>query len=127
MDTETVPTHLTVLPNMFPCAERWLAPPDIPERVRENTDPPADGRPSMATDRIEADRCLDVREIDGDPFGEITGELETLPDDETLLLINGFEPKPLYEVLEDRGFRYETTSDASEESEVWRIRIRHEC
>jgi len=42
----------------------------------------------MATERTEADRCLDVREIDGEPFGDIMAELETLSDDETLLLIN---------------------------------------
>ncbi|WP_435075202.1 DUF2249 domain-containing protein [Halorubrum sp. HHNYT27] len=77
----------------------------------------------MATERNEADRRLDVRDIDGEPFGDITAELEALPDDETLLLINGFEPEPLYHVLEERGFQYETTSDASD---VWYIEIRHE-
>jgi len=29
----------------------------------------------MATERTEADRCLDVREIDGEPFGDIMAEL----------------------------------------------------
>jgi len=77
----------------------------------------------MVTERNEADRCLDVREIDGEPFGEITAELEALPDDETLLLINSFEPEPLYQVLEERGFRHETTSDGSE---AWYVEIRHE-
>jgi uncharacterized protein (DUF2249 family) len=77
----------------------------------------------MVTDRVESDRRLDVREIDGEPFGDIVAELETLPDDETLLLVNGFEPEPLYRVLEERGFRYETTSDGSD---VWYIEIRHE-
>ncbi|ELZ40454.1 hypothetical protein C471_07955 [Halorubrum saccharovorum DSM 1137] len=77
----------------------------------------------MVTERNEADRCLDVREIDGEPFGEITAELEAFPDDETLLLINSFEPEPLYQVLEERGFRHETTSDGSE---AWYVEIRHE-
>lgn len=77
----------------------------------------------MATERNEIDRRLDVREIDGEPFGDIMAELEALSDDETLLLINSFEPEPLYQVLEERGFQYETTSDGSD---VWYIEIRHE-
>lgn len=77
----------------------------------------------MATERHEADRRLDVRDIDGEPFGDIMAELEALADDETLLLVNSFEPEPLYQVLEERGFRYETTSDGSD---VWYIEIRHE-
>ncbi|GAA0727394.1 MULTISPECIES: DUF2249 domain-containing protein [Halorubrum] len=77
----------------------------------------------MATERNEIDRRLDVREIDGEPFGDIMAELEALSDDETLLLINSFEPEPLYQVLEERGFQYETMSDGSD---VWYIEIRHE-
>ncbi|WP_128906047.1 DUF2249 domain-containing protein [Halorubrum amylolyticum] len=77
----------------------------------------------MATERPEAGRHLDVRDIDGEPFGDIMAELEALPDDETLLLINSFEPEPLYEVLEERSFQYETTSDGAD---VWYIEIRHE-
>lgn len=77
----------------------------------------------MATERNETDRRLDAREIDGEPFGDIMAKLEALPDDETLLLINSFEPEPLYQVLEERGFQYETTSDGSD---VWYIEIRHE-
>jgi uncharacterized protein (DUF2249 family) len=77
----------------------------------------------MAAERNETDRRLDVREIDGEPFGDIMAELEALPDDETLLLINSFEPEPLYQVLRERGFQYETTSDGAD---VWYIEIRHE-
>jgi len=77
----------------------------------------------MATERPEADRRLDAREIDGEPFGDIMAELEALSHDETLLLVNSFEPEPLYQVLEERGFRYETTSDGSD---VWYIEIQHE-
>ena len=77
----------------------------------------------MATERPEADRRLDAREIDGEPFGDIMAELEALPRGETLLLVNSFEPEPLYQVLEERGFRYETTSDGSD---VWYIEIQHE-
>jgi len=77
----------------------------------------------MATERPEADRRLDAREIDGEPFGDIMAALEALSHDETLLLVNSFEPEPLYQVLEARGFRYETTSDGSD---VWYIEIQHE-
>lgn len=68
----------------------------------------------------EVTRTLDVREVDGEPFGEITSSLDALADGETLLLINGFEPEPLYDVLERRGFAYEPTRVDSEE---WHVRI----
>lgn len=70
----------------------------------------------------EADRRLDVREIDGHPFDEIMAVLEELNSDETLLLINSFEPEPLYDVLEQRGFEYETTNP---EPERWHVMITH--
>lgn len=69
-----------------------------------------------------ADRRLDVREVDGEPFGDIMAALEDLPTDETLLLVNSFEPEPLYSVLEERGFEYETTNP---ESDLWHVEIRH--
>ncbi|MCQ4332969.1 DUF2249 domain-containing protein [Natronomonas sp. F2-12] len=75
----------------------------------------------MSTDRPAAERELDVREIEGEPFGEIMAALEELPGDESLLLINSFEPEPLYGVLEERGFRHETATD----SEVWYVKISH--
>ena len=75
----------------------------------------------MGTERTEADRRLDVREIDGEPFDDIVAELETLPDDETLLLVNSFEPEPLYGVLEERGFEYETASPGAD---LWHVEIR---
>ncbi|WP_144904785.1 DUF2249 domain-containing protein [Halobellus captivus] len=65
-------------------------------------------------------KSLDVREIDGEPFNDIIAALDGLSDDESLLLINSFEPKPLYDVLEQRGFEYETTSP---DSETWHIEI----
>ncbi|MFP9192640.1 DUF2249 domain-containing protein [Natronosalvus vescus] len=74
----------------------------------------------MAND--EADRVLDAREIDGEPFSDIMAELDALETGETFLLVNSFEPEPLYTVLEQRGFTYDTTEvDASE----WEIRIEH--
>jgi len=65
---------------------------------------------------------LDVREIDGEPFGDITAALDDLDDGETLRLVSSFEPKPLYEVLTDRGFDYETEQVAPDE---WHVTIEH--
>lgn len=76
----------------------------------------------MSLDREEPERQLDVRKIDGEPFGAIMTALEDLPDDESLLLINSFEPAPLYQVLEERGFQYETTNPAAD---VWHVEIEH--
>lgn len=70
----------------------------------------------------DADRELDVRDIDGEPFGDIVAALEELPDDESLVLINSFEPEPLYNVIEKRGFNYETTNSSEDE---WYVRINH--
>lgn len=70
----------------------------------------------------DADRMLDAREIDGEPFGDIMAELDALEEGETFLLLNSFEPEPLYDVLERRGFSYETTAVESDE---WEIRISH--
>jgi len=76
----------------------------------------------MSLERTETDRKLDVRDIDGEPFGAIMTTLEDLEDDESLLLINSFEPEPLYGVLEQQGFTYETENP---EPEVWWVRIEH--
>jgi len=75
----------------------------------------------MRTKQFEdTDKQLDVREIEGEPFGDILAAVEGLSDDESLLLINSFEPAPLYTVLEDRGYEYET---ANPSTEVWEIKI----
>jgi uncharacterized protein (DUF2249 family) len=63
-------------------------------------------------------RRLDVREIDGEPFGEIMAALEDLPEGARLRLINSFEPEPLYGVLEDRGFTHETEQVGPDEFHV---------
>lgn len=76
----------------------------------------------MSDDRPTAERELDVRETDGEPFGDIMAALEDLPTDESLLLINSFEPEPLYGVLEQRGFEHETTTP---DSDVWYVKISH--
>lgn len=69
-----------------------------------------------------ADRTLDAREVDGEPFSHIINELDALAETETLILINSFEPEPLYSVLEQRGFVHETEQVADDE---WRVEIEH--
>jgi uncharacterized protein (DUF2249 family) len=77
----------------------------------------------MSSDPADAtERRLDVRTIDGEPFGDIVAALSDLGPEETLLLINSFEPVPLYDVLEQRGFVYESTRVDDDE---WHVRIEH--
>lgn len=73
-----------------------------------------------STPADEADSTLDARDIDGEPFGAIMDALEEISEDESLLLINSFEPEPLYDVLDERGFEYETANLAPEE---WHVEI----
>ena len=73
----------------------------------------------MATET--ADRTLDVREIDGPPFDDIMAALEALESGERLRLIAPFEPKPLYEVLEARGY----THESDQRDDVWYVYIEH--
>jgi len=70
----------------------------------------------------EYETVLDAREIDGEPFGDIVAALDSLGDDERMLLINSFEPVPLYDVLESRGFDHETTNPEPDE---WHVEITH--
>ncbi|WP_396613607.1 DUF2249 domain-containing protein (plasmid) [Haloferax sp. S1W] len=63
---------------------------------------------------------LDAREIDGEPFGDIMNAINELDADESVLLINSFEPVPLYNVLDVRGFDYETSQVAADE---WHVAI----
>jgi uncharacterized protein (DUF2249 family) len=65
-------------------------------------------------------QVVDAREIDGEPFGTIMAALEELEPDETVLLINSFEPEPLYEVLTQRGFDHDTTRVTEGE---WHVEI----
>lgn len=65
---------------------------------------------------------LDAREVNGEPFEPIMQALQRLEEGNTLLLINSFEPEPLYSVLDDEGFAYETEQHGPEE---WHIEIRH--
>lgn len=72
----------------------------------------------MAAQESDHDTTLDVREIDGEPFGAIMSALEGLGNTETLLLVNSFEPVPLYDVLSSRGFDHETTEISDDEYHV---------
>lgn len=67
----------------------------------------------------QTERTLDVRDIDGEPFGTIVEALDDLPEDGRLRLVNSFEPVPLYNVLEQRGFTHETEQVADDEWHVW--------
>jgi len=62
-------------------------------------------------------RRLDVRDAE-EPFGPISEALEELDPDETLVLVNSFEPVPLYDVLDRRGFDHDTTRVGPEEFHV---------
>ncbi|WP_255151248.1 DUF2249 domain-containing protein [Halorarius halobius] len=66
-------------------------------------------------------RELDAREVGGEPFGTIEEALQSLPEDGRLVLVNGFEPEPLYAVLDRRGFSYEAEQVDGE----WRVTIEH--
>lgn len=70
----------------------------------------------------EFDRRLDTREIEGEPFGAIVNELEQLDSGERFLLINSFEPVPLYDVLEERGFEADAQAVAEDE---WHVVVTH--
>lgn len=69
----------------------------------------------------DPERTVDVREVDGPPFGEITEALDALPEGERLRLVSDFEPEPLYAVLDARGFDHETTREGG----TWRVTIEH--
>lgn len=70
----------------------------------------------------DADEVLDVRKIDGQPFDPIMTALGELSEGEMLLLVNSFEPEPLYEVLTEYGFEYETEQRGPDH---WYVRIEH--
>jgi uncharacterized protein (DUF2249 family) len=73
--------------------------------------------------REQAQDILDVRPVleQGDePFVQIMEAAETIKPGNTLLLIAPFEPVPLYEVLQARGFLHETEEVSPNE---WVIRF----
>ncbi|SDR42407.1 DUF2249 domain-containing protein [Natronobacterium texcoconense] len=74
----------------------------------------------MTTEQV--DRTIDVREIEGPPFDDIMAALESLEDGERLQLIAPFEPEPLYEVLDARGYAHESHQ---QDGGLWYVYVEH--
>lgn len=81
-----------------------------------------DGQLAGMTEEATEPTTLDAREVEGEPFDAISDALDDLDDGETLLLVNSFEPRPLYSVLEERGFDYDTEQVDDE----WHVHTRAE-
>lgn len=78
-----------------------------------------EGERPMVTQRI-----VDVREDirrGQEPFDRIMAAAMALADDEELVVVNVFEPVPLYGVLARQGFAHETTRTAAGD---WRVTFR---
>lgn len=70
---------------------------------------------------------VDVREDirqGREPFAKIMAAVDRLEPDETLLLINSFEPRPLYRVMAQNGFTHwaEQTADGT-----WKVYFRRDA
>lgn len=66
---------------------------------------PESNKPSLDTSKHVT---LDVRptiNAGADPFSEIMGTLKEMKDDETLKLINIFEPIPIIQILQEKGYK----------------------
>jgi len=72
----------------------------------------------MVESTRQPDHVLDARTLDEPPFAPIVEALDGLGGGETLLVVNSFEPVPLYDVLEARGFDHETERVADDEWHV---------
>jgi uncharacterized protein (DUF2249 family) len=59
----------------------------------------------MSNKTVELDVCEDIRN-GREPFSRIMSAVAALRPDEQLLLIAPFEPVPLFQVMEKRGFRH---------------------
>jgi uncharacterized protein (DUF2249 family) len=109
-----LPAHWALLPNMFDEIYSVDAPNTIGSILRG-----VDGRTGrMSCLEDDHDSVVDARDIDGEPFGEIMTAVRALDEGETLLLINSFEPVPLYDVLGNRGFEHETNRVSDDEYHV---------
>ena len=64
----------------------------------------------MVTQQI-VDVREDIRRGD-EPFDRIMQAVAALEDDQELVVVNVFEPVPLYDVLAQQGFSHETTRTA---------------
>lgn len=76
---------------------------------------------------MAAQRIVDVREDirrGEEPFDRIMHAVASLDDDEELVIVNLFEPVPLYGVLAQRGFVHETARTPDGD---WRIVFRRDA
>ncbi len=76
----------------------------------------------MLADRVVD---LDVREYHRrgeEPFAAIMEAVNGLEPGDVFVLVNSFEPLPLYRVMEGKGFTHEAEQVAPDE---WRITFRH--
>ena len=65
---------------------------------------------------------LDVRtfhERGEEPFTAIMDAVDRLTQNQSLLLINSFEPVPLYAVMKRRGFAYHCSAEGPDEYHVF--------
>jgi uncharacterized protein (DUF2249 family) len=109
-----LPAYWALLPNTFAQFYPVETPNTIGSTLRG-----VDGRTGrMSCLEGDHDHVVDARDIDGEPFGEIMTAVRALDEGETLLLINSFEPVPLYDVLGNRGFEHETTRVSDDEYHV---------
>ncbi|HZY30253.1 MAG TPA: DUF2249 domain-containing protein [Candidatus Methylomirabilis sp.] len=70
---------------------------------------------------------VDVREDirqGREPFEKIMAAVDQLQPDEALLLINSFEPRPLYRVMAQSGFTHCTEQTAAGD---WKVYFRREA
>ena len=74
-------------------------------------------RPSSAP-VVEVDVREDLR-AGREPFGRIMSAVSALQDGDVLHLRATFEPVPLFAVLGERGFQYESRSHAADDWSVW--------
>jgi uncharacterized protein (DUF2249 family) len=64
-----------------------------------------------ASDAITVDVRDDIR-AGREPFGRIMAAVNAVQDGQHVILINIFEPVPLYAVMSERGFDHTTTRTA---------------
>lgn len=70
---------------------------------------------------MDATVTLDVRPFHArgeEPFSAIMAAVDGLGDEQSLLLINSFEPMPLYAVMQRRGFTYSCARKAPDEYHI---------
>jgi len=82
------------------------------EKVKEGTVEKIEKSDIKKSQNMRRDKIIefDVRPVlDGgvDPFKQIMEKLKPMNDDETLLIINTFEPVPLLNILKTEGYEYE--------------------